>query len=395
MQRMQAFKYRLDVRDGDLATQLSRTVGCCRFVWNRAVALSRERYPGFKALCALLPSWKRELPWLAEVDSIALQQSLRNFDRAWQNYFQAPEHFARPAFHRRFAHDAFRFVGAAAAKTKSDRVWVPKCGWVRFRASRKWVGRVSSVSISRVADRWYVSLQCTVEVAEPALREGPWLGIDVGIARYATLSDGSHCPAINALQGQRRRLAHLQRRVARKAKGSRRRKKAALRVARMHQKIANMRADHAHRVSTQLVKNHGRIRMEDLRLVNMMKSARGTVENPGKQVAAKRGLNRRLADQGLRMLRSFVEYKLQWSGGTFEAVPAHHTSQRCHACGHTARENRLSQARFLCVKCGHIDHADVNAAKNIRDTAAGVSRSERTSRRRHQPACEACTPNAA
>lgn len=396
VKRLQAFKYRLNVSTPEARGHLSRTVGCCRFVWNRALALSEAKYTGFKALCAMLPEWKRELPWLAEVDSIALQQVLRNFDRAWKSFFENPEHFDRPTFKKRFAHDAFRVVGGAAMKTEQNRVWLPKFGWLSFRVSRPWLGKVTSVTFSRKADKWYVSLQCEVQVAEPRSRsDEPWLGIDVGVAQYATLSDGTHFEGVNAFKRHQRKLARLQRKLKNRKKGSRRRRKAAQRVARMHHRLACMRADRAHQVSSLLVKNHGRIRMEDLCLVNMMKSAKGTVERPGKNVAAKRGLNRRLADQGLRTLRTFLEYKLAWNGGQFEAVEPKYTSQRCNKCAHTAKENRPSQKKFACVACGHEDHADVNAAKNIRDAAAGVRRKERTQRRRRRPADEAYNPKAA
>ncbi len=397
VQRKQAYKYRLNVSTAEAQTLLARTVGCCRFVWNRALGLSEQKYPGFKALCAMLPQWKKELPWLAEVDSIALQQSLRNLDRAWQNFFEHPDHFDRPTLKKRLAHDSFRIVGGAASKTEQNRVWVPKLGWLSFRASRPWLGKVTSVTFSRKAGKWYVSLQCTLEVAEPSKREDAWIGIDLGVKKYAAVSDGTVYTGVHAFKRNQRKLARLQRRLAQRVKGSRRRKKLGARVARLHQHIASTRADRAHQVSSELVKNHGRIRMEDLRLTNMMKSAKGTIEAPGTNVAAKRGLNRVLADQGLRTFRSFIEYKLAWSGGTFEAVNPRYTSQKCNACHHVASENRPTQARFACVACGHTDNADVNAAKNIRDTdaAAGVSRGERTLRRRRRPADETYTPTAA
>lgn len=161
-------------------------------------------------------------------------------------------------------------------------------------------------------------------------------------------------------------------------------------MAAMHARIAHIRQDQAHKVSSKIVTKHGRIRMEDLRLVNMMASAQGTVENPGKNVGHKRGLNRHLADQGLRQLRTFVQYKLKWTGGSFEAINPQYTSQKCNVCHHIEKANRPSQAVFRCVACGHTDHADINAAKNIRDTAAGVSRSESTRRRRRRPADETC-----
>ena len=136
--------------------------------------------------------------------------------------------------------------------------------------------------------------------------------------------------------------------------------------------------------------------MEDLRLLNVMKSAKGTIDEPGKNVAQKRGLSRHLADQGLRQLRTFIEYKLLWSGGTFEAVDPKYTSQRCHACKHVSRQSRLTQACFRCIACGHADHADVNAAKNIRDTAVGtIAVKVRPRRRRKGPASDVHVPNAA
>jgi putative transposase len=283
-------------------------------------------------------------------------------------------------------HDSYRYCGAAAAKTENNRIWVPKLGWLSFRCSRPWRGVVKSITISRKAKRWYVSLQCAVEVPETPPRQDPWVGIDVGIAQYAAISTGQMYPSIKAFQTNERILARLQRRLARQKKKSNRWCKTKDRIAALQHHIANKRKDHAHKVSSDLVKNHGRVRMEDLRVQNMMASAKGTEKKPGKNVAQKTGLNRHLADQGLRQLRSFVEYKLAWSNGSFEAINPAYTSQTCHVCKHVAKANRLTQANFKCVACGHSDHADLNAAKNIRDTAGGVPRKERAVRRRRRPA---------
>ena len=395
MKRLQAYRYRLNVRDSATETHLSRQVGCNRFVWNRGLALSQAKYPGYAKLSALLPQWKHEHPWLAEVDSIGIQQSLRQLDQAWKNFFKSPEHYSRPTFKKRLQKDAYRIVGAATQKVGQGRLWVPKLGWLTFRQSRPWRGEVMSVSITRKAKRWYASLLCEVEVVEPAPRTDEWIGVDVGIAQYATLSTGKHYHGVKAFQRNRCKLARLQRRFARKKVGSARRRILGQRIAELHHHIAMMRQDQAHKVSSELVKNHGRIRMEDLRLVNMMASAKGTLDSPGKNVSQKRGLSRHLADQGLRQLRQFVEYKLVWCNGTFEAVHPAYTSQKCQVCKHIAKDNRLSQAAFRCVACGHMDHADVNAAKNIRDTAGGAPRSERARRRRHRPACETHTTETA
>ena len=394
MKREQGYKYRLYLPDG-AATKMSQYAGCARLVWNLAVVASKKEYPGNGALSAMLTTWKHKVAFLRDADSIALQQSLRNFDRAWQNYFQFPEHFDRPTFKRRDMHSSFRIVGAAAARTKQGQVWLPKFGWVSYRDSRPWLGAVKSVTYSRKAGRWYVSILTERDVSEPKPRRDTWVGIDVGIAQYATLSTGVVAPSIFAHRRARRALAKLARKLERATKGSRRRAKTKLRLAACHAKIANKRADHAHQVSFLIAKKHGRVKMEDLRLVNMMKSAKGTMEKPGKNVAQKRGLSRHLADQGLRQLRTFLEYKLAWSGGTLESVPAAYTSQTCHACKHVARENRVSQASFVCVACGHADHADVNAAKNIRDTAVGAIAVKVHPRRRHKAADDVHIPDAA
>ena len=197
MKRQQGYKYRLDLPDG-AATKMSQYAGCARLVWNLAVVASKKEYPGNGALSAMLTTWKRKVAFLRDADSIALQQSLRNFDRAWQNYFQFPEHFDRPTFKRRDMHSSFRIVGAAAARTKQGQVWLPKFGWVSYRDSRPWLGAVKSVTYSRKAGRWYVSIMTERDVSEPKPRRDTWVGIDVGIAQYATLSTGVVAPSIFA-----------------------------------------------------------------------------------------------------------------------------------------------------------------------------------------------------
>jgi putative transposase len=132
----QAYKYRVKLRDVATETYLSQQVECARFVWHKALALCEREYLGNKALSAFLPTWKREHVWLADADSIGLQQSLRHFNQAWQNLFREPGRVGRPKFNKRLANDSYRFVGGAAAKTRDDAIWLPKLGWVKFRVSR-------------------------------------------------------------------------------------------------------------------------------------------------------------------------------------------------------------------------------------------------------------------
>lgn len=390
MKRLQSYKYRLNLPDG-AATRLSQYAGCARLVWNLALVAGGLNYTNFRKTCAMLPIWKEKFAFLRDADAVSLQQSLRDLERAWKNFHDFPDDFNRPVYKKRQSHSSFRIVGKPARKTLQGKVWLPKFGWLAYRNSRPWCGKVTNVTFSRRANRWYVSILCEREVADPAKRQDNCVGIDVGIARYATLSTGEWAPSIFAYRRARRKLAKLARKLARAKKGSKRRIKTKMRLAACHAQIANKRAAHAHQVSSLIVKKHGRVKMEDLRLSNMMKSAKGTVENPGKNVAQKAGLNRHLADQGLRQFRTFLKYKLAWSGGILETVPAHYTSQTCHACKHVARENRVTQADFACVACGHTDHADVNAAKNIRDTAVGTIAVKALLRRRQKAAVDVRT----
>jgi putative transposase len=153
--------------------------------------------------------------------------------------------------------------------------------------------------------------------------------------------------------------------MSRKVKFSNNWKKEKARVQRMHTRIANVRKDFLHKTTTAISKNHALICVEDLQVRNMSRSAKGTVDQPGKMVKQKSGLNRAILDQGWAEFRRQLEYKASWNGGTLLAVPPHHTSQTCPCCGEVAKANRLTQARFVCISCGYENHADVVGAINI------------------------------
>ena len=191
------------------------------------------------------------------------------------------------------------------------------------------------------------------------------MGIDLGIAKFATVSDGQEIAPLNSLRMLENDLSKAQKSLARKQKGSNNRKEQKYKVQKIHKKIVNVRQDFLHKVSTNLSKNHAVIVLEDLRIRNMSSSAKGTIEDPGKNVKAKSGLNKSILDQGWYEFRRMLEYKQKWRGGKVIVIPAHYTSQKCHKCGWTEKANRKTQANFSCVKCGHTENADLNAAKNI------------------------------
>jgi putative transposase len=191
------------------------------------------------------------------------------------------------------------------------------------------------------------------------------VGIDMGVAVFATLSNGTSIAAANHGKKALRALRKAQRSLSRKQRGSRNRLKAIRRVARVQQRVANVRKDFLHKHSTTIAKNHGAVVVESLQVRNMSASAKGTAETPGRNVKQKAGLNRAILDQGWGMFRVMLNYKLAERGGRLIEVPALYTSQICAACGLVDIRNRQDQAHFVCIGCGHEANADANAAINI------------------------------
>ncbi len=187
----------------------------------------------------------------------------------------------------------------------------------------------------------------------------------MGIARFATFSDGSFIAPLDSFKRHEARLRRYQRAMSRKVEFSSNWRKAKARVERVHARIARVRADFLHKATTRIAHAHALVCVEDLAVRNMSRSAAGTVDAPGRNVRAKSGLNKAILDQGWFEFRRQLDYKLAGSGGHLIAVPPANTSRTCPACGHVAAENRPTQARFLCVACGHAAHADVVGAINI------------------------------
>ncbi|SCK38442.1 transposase, IS605 OrfB family, central region [Variovorax sp. HW608] len=200
---------------------------------------------------------------------------------------------------------------------------------------------------------------------------------DLGLAKFAALSDETSVEPLQALSRQQRRLARYQRAVARKKKGSANRRKAVARLGNLHRKIARQRSDWLHKLTTDLADRHAVIALEDLRIVNMTASARGTAQARGRNVRAKAGLNRGILDAAWGEFARQLVYKVQWRGGRVILVNPAYTSRTCRCCGHESAENRKSQANFACVACGHTENADVHAAKNVLAAGRAAWLSER------------------
>ena len=372
MQRLQAFKYELRP-NGEQARQMRRFAGACRFVFNRALALQKANHEagspfiGYVAMAKHLTAWRngRETPWLKDAPVHPLQHALKDLERAYKNFFA--QRAAFPRFKKKGQRESFRYPDPKQIKLDqaNSRLFLPKLGWLRYRNSRAVLGTVKNATVSCNAGKWFVSIQTEREIEPPVLKATSAIGIDMGIARFATMSDGSYLAPFNSFTKHEARLRRYQRAMSRKVKFSSNWKKAKARVQRLHARIGNVRRDYLHQATSAISQNHAMVCIEDLQVRNMSKSAAGTRDKPGKKVRAKSGLNKAILDQGWFEFRRQLDYKLAWNGGLLIAVPPQNTSRTCPVCGHVSADNRKTQAVFLCVACGHEGHADHVGAMNI------------------------------
>jgi putative transposase len=306
---------------------------------------------------------KEGTSFLKEVHSQILQQSLKDLDRAYKNFFRKRAMF--PRFKSKGERDSFRYPQGFKVEEQNSRIYLPKIGWIRYRKSRKINGTPKQVTISFSCGRWYVSIQTETEVADPIHESKTSVGIDMGIANFATFSDGTSVSPLSSFRKYEKKLKVSGRRLSRKKRLSNNWRKEKHRLSRIHRKIRNCRYDFLHKLTTAISKNHATVVTEDLQVKNMSASAAGSIENPGKNVKAKSGLNKSILDQGWYEFRRQLKYKLDWKGGKLILVPPQYTSQKCSCCGYIAGENRKTQANFCCQNCGSKMNADHNAAINI------------------------------
>jgi putative transposase len=352
---------------------LRRHCAHARYVWNLAAEQQswwrpgRGNAPGYCAQAAQLTEARAEHGWLAAGSQMVQQQALRDFAQALANYFAGTHR--KPTWRKEGRDEGFRIVAVKPGHVrrlsrKTGQVWIPKAGWVRFRWSRA-TPEAKSYRVNRDrSGRWHVAF-AALPAPIPGPGTGEVVGIDRGVVVSAALSTGQLlcCPGLH--DSERVRLRRLQRKLARAKKGSHRRGRVKTAIARLKAREGDRRKDWAEQVSTDLARRFDVIRVEDLNISGMTRSARGSADQPGRNVRQKAGLNRAILASGWGLLARRLEEK---APGRVEKVHAAYTSQRCSACGHVAADSRESQALFRCTACGYTCHADVNAAKN---TAAG------------------------
>jgi len=374
------YKFRLKLKADD-AHKLRQFAGCCRLVWNKALAIQDGLFRDEKAklltrteLINKLPDWKLEHPFLADAHSQVLQQTLKDLDLAYRAFFRRLKKIRAgdysegndpgyPRFKKKYLHDSFRFPQGF---TFQDRhVFLPKLGWFRFYKSREIQGVPKNVTVTRDGPHWYISVQVEQDIPDSDPAREPSAGMDLGVSRLFTLSDGSFTEPLDAFRNLEDKLAREQRKLSRKVRFSANWRKQKARVNRVHRKIRDRRRDFLHKTSTALARSYSVLFAEDLNVRGMSASARGTVDSPGKNVRAKAGLNKAVLDQGWSELLRQLDYKLSRRGGELVRVSPRDTSRACSRCGNVSENNRKSQSRFECTACGLVMHADENAAVNI------------------------------
>jgi len=370
-----AFKYRLNTHT-DTEQLLSQYAGNCRWLWNKTLALNlhylenKQPILWYQEMDWFTKLWKKseEYGFLKRSPAQTLQQTLKQLERAFKDAFDKKQPLKKiPVFKKRGDRDSFTLP--QGFKLDGRRIFLPKIGWLGFRKSREILGEPKNVTVSRQGKYWFVSAQVEIELPEPVHPSLSIVGIDMGVKRLVTLSSGIDDDYIDGRAIDTgfytQKIKRLQKRLAKKVKFSANWKKLKEKINQLHTKIAHVRRDRLHKLSTILSKSQAMIVLEDLQIKNMTKSAKGDKENPGSMVKQKSGLNRVILNQGWGLFKTLLEYKQQWRGGQVIYVDPKNTSQICPVCDHKSKDNRQTQAEFECVVCHYKEHADLVAAINI------------------------------
>ena len=356
-----AYKFRI-YPDSNQALLIVKTIGCSRFVFNHFLAErssayeSEKRTLSYNNCSAMLTQLKKELTWLKEVDSTALQSSLRFLDDSFKRFFSRQNDYPRFKSRKNPVQSyTSKFTNNNIA-VEDSFLKLPKLGLVRFAKSREVDGRIISATVSRKpSGKFFVSILAETEVSELP-KTGIACGVDLGLKDFAVLSDGSGQTNPRFFRSLEAKLAKEQRILSRRVKFSSNWYKQKLKVARVHEKIANTRADYLHKLSTDIVKNHDIIGMEDLQVSDMLKNKR---------------LSKAISEVSWSQFKELLEYKAVWYGKKVITVSkTFASSQLCSACNYQNKAvKNLSVRTWTCPSCNAVHDRDINASINLRNEA--------------------------
>jgi putative transposase len=358
---LKSYKYRL-LPTNKQAELINKHIGSCRFVYNLALEVKNYAYATQRKnlscfdLISQLPALKEECPWLREIDSQALQQSVINLDKAFTQFFKG--HAAFPKFKNKYANQSFRNPHGNKVEIKDGKIYQPKFkDGIKVVVDRQFNGVIKSTTISRTpTGKYFVSVLVESSKENPKtkpIREATAIGVDLGIKDFIVTSEGLKVNNPRHLQKLLSHLKYLGRQHSKKKKGSNNRRKSQLKLALCHEKIVNQRKDFLHKLSTQLIKNHDTLCLEDLQIENMIKNRR---------------LAQAIQSAGWGMFVDYCKYKAEWNGKNIIQIPTFQPSTKiCSNCGHTNHTLMLSDREWVCANCTTLHDRDINAAINIKN----------------------------